>query len=451
MSFFIPDRKRKRQDDPVKSSKKQKKKEEEDSLDSDAIPSDDERSPDDSQSADAEDAETADEKRIRYARQYLTRLRQTASGDSEQDDEEAVETRIRSDTWESTAAGRKGFRPLAEQLIAASVDPSKLSIVRVKGHQLPVTAVRISEDEKFVYSASKDCSIVKWEVPTGKKIATYKGGRNKPELGGHTDQILALALSSDGKYLASGGMDKQIRVWDTELDKCVDTFTKHKDAVSGLAFRIGSHELYSCGFDRRLTLWSCDEMTYIDTLYGHEANITCIDVLTREIAVTGSEDKDLRVWKIVDQQCLVYKGPKSSVDCVAMVNEDHFVSGGQDGSIQIWYSGKRRPECIIPEAHGPATDGTVPWISSIAAARYSDLIASGSSTGEIKLWKIDAGWRSAREILKIPMAGFINSLQFSRSASYLIVGVGQEHRFGRWSRIKQAKNSVCIIPLPIKR
>jgi WD40 repeat protein len=45
--------------------------------------------------------------------------------------------------------------------MAVNVDPSKLAITRVKGHQLPITAVRISEDEKFVYSASKDCTIVK--------------------------------------------------------------------------------------------------------------------------------------------------------------------------------------------------------------------------------------------------------------------------------------------------
>ena len=128
-------------------------------------------------------------------------------------------------------------------------------------------------------------------------------------------------------------MDKVIRIWDTETDKLVETFTRHKDTVSGLGFRIGTHDLYSCGNDRRLNLWSCDEMSYIDTLYGHEGNITCLDILTREVALTGSEDKDVRVWKVVDQQCLVYKGPKAAIDCVALMNEDHFLSGGQEGFV----------------------------------------------------------------------------------------------------------------------
>lgn len=290
-------------------------------------------------------------------------------------------------------------------------------------------------------------------MESGQKLAVYKGSRNKADLGGHTDQILALALSSDGKYvaffpracsrltfcryLASGGRDSVIRIWDTEKNILVDSFSKHKGAVSvrfplpsnfsdkssphstqGLAFRIGSHDLYACGSDRRLTIWSCDEMTYIDTLYGHEDGMTCVDVLTRETAVTGSSDKDVRMWKIVDQQGFVYKGPRSSIDCIAMMNEDHFVSGSQDGyaislsnfehsdgwcsSVQLWYSGKRRPECSLVAAHGQTPSGA-PWICSVAAARYSDLIATGSSSGEIKLWKIENGWRAAREILSVPI------------------------------------------------
>lgn len=46
--------------------------------------------------------------------------------------------------------------------------------------------------------------------------------------------------------------------------------------------------------------------------------------------------------------------------------------------------------------------------------------------------------------------GFVNSLQFSPEGDFLLVSVGQEHRLGRWWRIKQAKNALYIIPLPRK-
>ena len=46
--------------------------------------------------------------------------------------------------------------------------------------------------------------------------------------------------------------------------------------------------------------------------------------------------------------------------------------------------------------------------------------------------------------------GFVNALKFSQDGRYLIAGIGQEHRLGRWWRLKEAKNSICVIPLNLK-
>lgn len=43
--------------------------------------------------------------------------------------------------------------------------------------------------------------------------------------------------------------------------------------------------------------------------------------------------------------------------------------------------------------------------------------------------------------------GFVNALKFSRDGKTLVAGIGQEHKLGRWWRIKNAKNALCIIPL----
>ena len=45
--------------------------------------------------------------------------------------------------------------------------------------------------------------------------------------------------------------------------------------------------------------------------------------------------------------------------------------------------------------------------------------------------------------------GFINDLRFSEDGKYLIAAVGQEHKLGRWSNKKSAKNSTVIIKLEI--
>lgn len=72
---------------------------------------------------------------------------------------------------------------------------------------------------------------------------------------------------------------------------------------------------------------------------------------------------------------------------------------------------------------------------------------SGSCDGYIRLWKCANNFRKLEEIQKIPVSGFVNSLAFTPDGNYLVAGVGQEHRLGRWWRLKEAKNSVVVIPL----
>lgn len=49
---------------------------------------------------------------------------------------------------------------------------------------------------------------------------------------GHTDEVWALAISPDGQYLASGGKDRLVGVWDVEKDEWVKGFTGHRDHIS---------------------------------------------------------------------------------------------------------------------------------------------------------------------------------------------------------------------------
>ena len=69
----------------------------------------------------------------------------------------------------------------------------------------------------------------------------------------------------------------------------------------------------------------------------------------------------------------------------------------------------------------------------------------GSYDGVVRFWKLKESKLALLAELALP--GFINSLQFSASGKYLIAGVGQEHRLGRWCRLKQAKNAVCVVKL----
>lgn len=91
------------------------------------------------------------------------------------------------------------------------------------------------------------------------------------------------------------------------------------------------------------------------------------------------------------------------------------------------------------------------WISSVGTLINTDLIASGSSDGFIRLWKTSETYRELHLLFEIPVDGFVNSLAFTNDGSQLVAAIGQEHRLGRWWRNQKAKNLVLIIPLTKKQ
>jgi WD40 repeat protein len=77
-------------------------------------------------------------------------------------------------------------------------------------HGGAVWSVAFSPDGKTLASGSMDKTVKLWEVATGKVKATLKG---------HTDAVYSVAFSPDGKTLASGIFDKTILLWDVSPEK----------------------------------------------------------------------------------------------------------------------------------------------------------------------------------------------------------------------------------------
>lgn len=71
----------------------------------------------------------------------------------------------------------------------------------------------------------------------------------------------------------------------------------------------------------------------------------------------------------------------------------------------------------------------------------------GSCDGSVRLWKLGDNYRTLTLLFEVPVVGFVNGLAFSGDATRLVVACGQEHRLGRWWRVKEATNGVMVIPL----
>jgi WD40 repeat protein len=99
----------------------------------------------------------------------------------------------------------------------------------LRGHRLSVTAVALTSDERTVFSVSKDGAILQHDVESGQRqrFASAEAGQGRVEQAGTqadwvrrgprtsgSAALLAAAVSSDGRYLAVGGGDRKVHVWD---------------------------------------------------------------------------------------------------------------------------------------------------------------------------------------------------------------------------------------------
>ncbi|MFC1636202.1 WD40 repeat domain-containing protein, partial [Planctomycetota bacterium] len=69
-------------------------------------------------------------------------------------------------------------------------------------------------------------------------------------LGGHSDVVFGLAVSPDGKRIASGSFDKTVKVWDASTGAELMTLQGHNGAVYSVMFSPDGKRIASGGYDK---------------------------------------------------------------------------------------------------------------------------------------------------------------------------------------------------------
>lgn len=75
------------------------------------------------------------------------------------------------------------------------------------GHSDAVTTMAISPDGRTLASAGLDCSIYLWDLGSARPIK---------KMTGHTAPIESLSFSAESAVLVSGGLDSTVRCWDVK-------------------------------------------------------------------------------------------------------------------------------------------------------------------------------------------------------------------------------------------
>jgi WD40 repeat protein len=203
-----------------------------------------------------------------------------------------------------------------------------------------VRALAMSPDGRVVASGGDDPAIQLWETDTGKPAA---------KLTGHADWVLCLTFSPDGKYLASGGYDGAVILWDVAGSKKLRELKADVKLAPGtipepvviwsVAFSPDSKTVAVGNSEGKIDLFGAEDGKLLRSLPGHGSAVTSLQFHpSNTVLASASRDRTVRLWNPANAQALkVLEGHTAWVQGLAFVTEGtRLASVGADRTVRVW-------------------------------------------------------------------------------------------------------------------
>ncbi len=128
--------------------------------------------------------------------------------------------------------------------------------------------------------------------------------------------LKCIAVSGNGKYLAAGGMNERIHIFNVKENRTLGELSGHSGAITSLQF-VEDSFLISGAEDNTIIIWSCSDWEQVHVLGGHKGCVNGIAVHpTGKLALTVSKDNTMKLWNLVLGRCAFtrrLKGPADNV------------------------------------------------------------------------------------------------------------------------------------------
>ncbi|KIO34823.1 hypothetical protein M407DRAFT_63897 [Tulasnella calospora MUT 4182] len=217
------------------------------------------------------------------------------------------------------------FDPKGDLLVSCSSDLTiKLwdvqneykNIKTLVGHDHVVSTARFMPSGDLIVSASRDTSIRVWDVALGHCLKTYSG---------HSQWVRSVLPCDDGRLLVSACNDHTARIWDAQTGEVKMDFLGHENVVEVAIFapiaayphirelaglsatdRNKAPGLFVAtgGRDKLIKLWDATSGQVLRNLAGHTNWVRALVFHpTGKFLLSAADDYSIRVWDLKTGRC----------------------------------------------------------------------------------------------------------------------------------------------------
>jgi WD40 repeat protein len=288
----------------------------------------------------------------------------------------------------------------------------------LSGHASEIRGLAISLDSRTLAAGGSDCVLQVWSREADSTKGGWQAAGESRQTG--FEARIDLALSPDGARLATTGRSG-LRVWDTETARPVVQL-EDGPLASSVAFSPVGRWLAGGGADAKVRLWDTATGKLQGVLEGQDSPIAALafspDGLT--LGAAGAAGSDVWLWNVAKREpsllipdavdgCSVEAlafHPQGGMLAIAGI--DWLATGGSDGAVVVWDIDLRSPTATF-------AGGAV----RLAFHPSGRLLAAASLVRSVRVWDLTSG-NLANELNGADDA--LTSVAFSPDGRFLSAG-----------------------------